>query len=90
MKEFYFITSTKPWETDMDNEIENGNKFVDGRLHKVFYVDDSVPDDASLLSVSDDPYSFYNDDYFIIVPIIKGNVHKKYAIFLKKLEPWTK
>jgi hypothetical protein len=90
MKKFYFITTTKPWETDIDNEIECGNKFVDNRLHKAFYVDDSVPDDATLLSVSDDPYSFYNDDYFIIAPIIKGNVYKKYAVFLRKIGPWSK
>lgn len=80
-KTFYFNSGVKPWNTDVERQIQAGNKFINGELHHPFEVSSDVPDGSILISLMDEPFEHYNEKYFIIAEVLGGNMHSKYAVF---------
>jgi hypothetical protein len=83
MQTFYFNSGVKPYNTNVEREIQDGNVFIRGELHHPFYVSDDVPIGASLYCLMDNPFEHYGSDNFIIAEVLGGNMHSKYAIFRK-------
>ena len=84
MRTFYFNTGVKPYNTNVEMQIEAGNKFVNGELHMPFQVSDDVPENARLCSLTNNARELYgNDSNFIVAEVLGGKLHSKYAVFYK-------
>jgi hypothetical protein len=82
MRTFYFNTGVKPYNTNVEMQIEAGNKFMNGELHMPFQVSDDVPENARLFCLSNNALELYgNDSNFIVTEVLGGNLHSKYAVF---------
>ena len=85
MKTFYFNSGVKPWNTNAERQVDEGNKFINNELHHPFNVSDDVPDEARLVCLMDEPFDHYSEKYFFIAEVMGGNMVSKYAIFRKPL-----
>lgn len=83
MKTFYFNSGVKTWNTNVDRQIESGNKFINNELHFPFVVSDDVPDGARLFCLMDNPFEHYNSEQYLITEILGGTTNSRYALFYK-------
>lgn len=85
MKTFYFNSGVKPHNTDVQMQIDRGNKFINGELHHPFMVDDSVPDGSVLNCLTDNAMEIYGEcKHLLVTEVLGGNMHSKYAVFYIK------
>ena len=84
MKTFYFNSGVKPQNTNVENQISKGNKFINGELHLPFIVGDNVPDGSRLYCLTGKAVELYGkNDNFIVAKVIGGNIASDYAVFFK-------
>lgn len=85
----YFNSGVKPWNTDAEMQIRRGNKFINGEVHIPFIVSGDIPETARLVCLMNNPFEHYSEKYFIIAPVVGGNMASDYAVFHKpNLEPY--
>lgn len=77
MKTYFFNTGVKPWNSGYMAE---GDIYINNERH-IPFVCDNVPDGAIFQFACDNPNLHPNSKY-IVVPILAGNLHSKYAYFL--------
>jgi hypothetical protein len=82
MRAFYFNSGVKPWNTNVEYHISKGNKFINGELHHLFMVDDSIPEGSKIYCLGDKCLELYgSNNNFIVAEVVGGNMLSKYAVF---------